>query len=191
MLGGQVGYDTAALGDWKFDVSAAYYDYTLGSVVGGDTGDFRTNLRNADGSYVSDFNLGNLLVGATWSGLGSRWPVRAVGDYVKNFGAETPADTGYGVDLGLGRVTQAHDWRVTYGYSVAEADAVLAAFSHDNTGIATNYKLHALTLDYVPMPKTLLTAIWYHYKPENSADAGSNDVGDWLDRVRVAFLVSF
>jgi hypothetical protein len=191
MLGGQVGYDTAALGDWKFDVSAAYYDYTLGSVVGGDTGDFRTNLRNADGGYVSDFNLGDLLVGATWSGLGSRWPVRALADYVKNFGAETPADTGYGVDLGLGRVTQPRDWRVTYGYSVAETDAVLAAFSHDNTGIATNYKLHALTLDYVPMPKTLLTAIWYHYKPENSIDAGSNDVGDWLDRVRVAFLVSF
>ena len=191
MLGGQVGYDSAAFGEWKFDMSGAYYDYTLGSVVGGDTGDFRTNLRNADGSYVSDFNLGDLLVGVTWSGLGSRWPVRVLGDYVKNFGAETSADTGYGVDLGLGRATQPRDWRVTYGYSAAETDSVLAAFSHDNTGIATNYRLHALTLDYMPLPKTLLTAIWYHYKPDNSIDAGSNDVGDWLDRVRIAFLVSF
>jgi hypothetical protein len=191
MVGAQVGYDTAQLGDFKFDVSAAYYDYTLGSVVGADSGDFRSNLRRANGDYLSDFNLGDLIVGATWSGLGSRLPVRLVGDYVKNFGAETSQDTGYGVDLGIGRVTQPHDWRVTYGYSVAETDSVLAAFSHDNIGIGTNYELHALTLDYVPMPRTLLTAIWYHYKPENALDAGSNAIGDWLDRVRVAFLVSF
>ncbi|HEY5759134.1 MAG TPA: putative porin [Steroidobacter sp.] len=191
MVGGQIGYDTAQLGDFKFDVSAAYYDYTLGSVVGADSGDFRSNLRRANGDYLSDFNLGDLIVGATWSGLGSRWPVRFVGDYVKNFGAETSQDTGYGADLGIGRVTQPHDFRVTYGYSVAETDSVLAAFSHDNIGIGTNYELHALTLDYVPLPRTLLTAIWYHYKPENALDAGSNAIGDWLDRVRVAFLVSF
>jgi hypothetical protein len=68
---------------------------------------------------------------------------------------------------------------------VAETDSVLGAFSHDNIGIGTNYELHALTLDYVPMPKTLLTAWWYHYKPANALDAGSNAVGDWLDRIRV------
>jgi len=191
MVGGQLGYDSASLGDWKFDVSGAYYDYTLGSVAGGDSGDFRNNLRNPDGSYVSDFNLGDLIVGATWSGLGARWPVRVVGDYVKNFGAKTSEDVGYGVDVGVGRVTQAHDWRVTYGYSVAETDAVLGAFSHDNIAIGTNYELHALTLDYVLLPKTQLSAIWYHYKPENAVDAASNDVGDWLDRVRLLMLVSF
>lgn len=49
----------------------------------------------------------------------------------------------------------------------------------------------ALTFDYVPLPQTLLTATWYHYKPENAVDAGSNDIGDWLDRIRIAFLVSF
>lgn len=191
MVGAQVGYDTAEVGNFKFDVSAAYYDYTLGSVVGADSGDFRNNLRRTNGSYLSDFNLGDFIVGATWSGLGSRWPVRFVGDYVKNFGAETSADTGYGMDLGIGRVTQPHDWRVTYGYSVAETDSVLGAFSHDNIGIGTNYDLHALTFDYVPLPKTLLTAYWYHYKPANAIDAGSNAVGDWLDRIRIAFLVSF
>jgi hypothetical protein len=191
MVGGQVGYDTASLGHWKLDVSGAYYDYILGTVVGGDSGDFRNNLRNADGSYVSDFNLGDLIVGATWSGLGARWPVRVVGDYVKNFGAATAEDVGYGVDLGVGRVSQPRDWRVTYGYSVAETDAVLGAFSHDNIGIGTNYELHALTFDYVPMPKTQLSAIWYHYKPENAADAGSNDSGDWSDRIRLLMLVSF
>jgi hypothetical protein len=191
MVGGQVGYDSADFGNFRFDVSAAYYDYTLGSIVGADAGDFRNNLRRPDGSYLSDYNLGDFIVGATWSGFGSRWPLRFVGDYVKNFGAETSQDTGYGADLSIGRVTQPHDWRVTYGYSVAETDSVLGAFSHDNISIGTNYQLHALTVDYVPMPHTTLSAWWYHYKPENALDAGSNAVGDWLDRIRVAFLVSF
>lgn len=191
MHGAQLGYDSASFGALKYDVSAAYYDYQLGSIAGGDTGDFRSNLRNPNGSYRSDFNLGDLIVGATWSGAGDRWPLRVVGDYVKNFGAETSADTGYGLDLALGRASKQSDWRLTYGYSVAETDAVFAAFSHDNLGIATNYRLHALTLDYVPLPKTLLTAIWYHYRPDHAIDAGTNDVGDWLDRIRIAFLVSF
>ena len=191
MAGGQVGYDSAARGDWKYDVSAAYYDYRLGSVAGADAGDFRSNLRTADGSYRSDFDLGDLLVGVTWSGAGARWAVRVVGDYVHNFGARTAADTGYGIDVAVGRAGRPHDWRVTYGYSVAETDSVLAAFSHDNIGIATNYRLHALTLDYVPWPDTLVSAIWYHYRQDQALDAGANDVNDWLDRVRIALLMSF
>jgi hypothetical protein len=191
MTGLQLGFDSADVGDFRFEVSAAYYDYTLGSVVGADNGDFRTNLRRADGSYLSDFDLGNLLVSATWNGLGSRWPIRFTGDFVKNFGAATSQDTGYGLDLGIGRASQPRDWRVTYGYSVAETDSVMAAFSHDNISIGTNYELHALTFDYVLMPKTVLSAWWYHYKPAYALDAGSNAIGDWLDRIRVALTVSF
>lgn len=191
MFGGQIGYDSPTLGKWKLDVSAAYYDYTLGSTAGGDSGDFRSNLLNADGSYQSDFDLGDLIVGATWSGLGERWPVRMTGDYVRNFGAATAADTGYGIDLSLGRTSRPGEWRVTYGHAVAQTDAVFAAFSHDNTSIATNYELHALAFDYVPLPKTTLSAIWYHYKPDRALDAGSNDPKDWLERLRLYFLVSF
>lgn len=190
MRGAQVVFDWAA-GAWKYDLSAAYYDYDLGSVAGGDAGDYRTNLRNPDGSYRSDFNLVDVIAGLTWPGRTEHWPLRIVGDYVHNLDAATSADTGYGVDVTLGRASQVHDWRVTYGYSTAETDAVFAAFSHDNIGIATNYKLHALTFDYVPYPKTLISAIWYHYAPLQPVDAGSNTPGDWLDRLRIAFLVSF
>ena len=191
MVGAQLGYDLPVADDWKLDASAAYYDYRLGSVAGGDAGDFRSNLRNPDGRYRSDFDLADLLVGVTWSGAGSRWPVRVLADYVRNLGAATAADTGYGIDVALGRASRQGDWRLTYGYSVAETDAVLAAFSHDNIGFGTNYRLHALTFDYVPLPKTLLSAIWYHYAPLHAVDAGSNRPGDWLDRLRVAFLVNF
>jgi hypothetical protein len=91
----------------------------------------------------------------------------------------------------FGRAGKAGDLKVTYGYSVAETDAVLAAFSHDNASIATNYDLHSLVLDYVPMEKTLLSAIWYHHQPHDAVDAGANDPNDWLDRFRLAFQVSF
>jgi len=191
MLGAQIGYDSPALGNWKYDVSAAYYDYQIGSALGANAVDFRTNLRRPDGRYLSDFDLGDLIVGATWSGLSKRWPLRIVGDYVHNFGAETTADTGYGMDFALGRASQPGDWRFTYGYSAAESDAVLAAFSHNNIGIATNYRLHSLAVDYVPAPKTVLGAIWYHYKPDAAIHAGANDPDDWLDRVRLYYLVNF
>lgn len=191
MLGAQIGYESAPRGDWTFDVHGAYYHYDLGSIAGADEGDFRSNLRDADGGYLSEFHLANLLFGATYGGFGERWPLRLVADYVRNLGAATDADTGYGADLILGRASARGDWRFTYGYSMAQTDAVLAAFSHDNIGIATNYRLHGLTVDYVPMPRTMLSAYWYHYRPYGALDAGGNQPGDWLDRLRLAFLVSF
>ena len=191
-LGGvQLGYDSPAFGGFKVDLSGAYYRYSLGSVAGADSGDWRTNRLNPDGTFLSDYELANLLVGATWQGASEKWPVRVVGDYVKNLGAVDDQDTGYGVDLSLGRASKPGDWRFTYGYSQTDVDAVLSAFSHDNIGIATNYKLHAFTVDYTPMPKTMVSAIWYHYKPNDPAYAGSNAPNDWLDRIRLFFLVNF
>jgi hypothetical protein len=191
MAGVQLGLESTISAAWKYDVAAAYYDYTLGSVAGGDTGDFRTNLRNPDGSYLSDFNLADFLASLTWQGAGEAWPLRTSLEYVRNTGAATEADEGYGMELAFGRASQAQDFRVSYGYWVAETDAVLAAFSHDNTSIATNYDLHSLVVDYVPMEKTLLSAYWYRYKPHDAVDAGTNDPDDWLDRFRLAFQVSF
>lgn len=191
MAGGQLVYESPALGAWKFDTAASYYHYSLGSIAGADAGDFRTNLRKPDGSYLSQFHLGDLIVGATYSGLGERWPVRVVADYVHNFGAATPEDTGYGIDVLLGRAGKVGDWRVGYGYSVAETDAVFSAFSQDNTSLATNYRQHLLSADYVVAPGTSVNATWAHYKPDNAIDTPSFDPNDWLDRFRVALLVTF
>ncbi|MBK6718380.1 MAG: hypothetical protein IPG62_00525 [Sphingomonadales bacterium] len=46
-----------------------------------------------------------------------------------------------------------HDWRFGCGYAETGVDAVLAAFSHDNTDLATNYRQHTLLVDYVVVPK--------------------------------------
>lgn len=191
MFGGQFGYASPVDRTWAFDVHAAYYRYGLGSLAGADSGDFRSNLRAPDGSYLSDFHLANAMAGVTWTGLDPRWPLRLAVDYVKNLGARVDADTGYGVDLTLGRAAAPGDWRFTWGYSMAEADAVLAAFSQDNIGLGTNYRLHALSVDYVPTPRTMLSAYWYHYTPYSALYAGTRDPDDWLDRLRLAFLVNF
>jgi hypothetical protein len=188
MTGAQLGYDLELGEEWTLGFDGAYYDYRLGSTGGADDGDFRDNLRNPDGSYLSDFDLADIIVGATWAGAGSRWPVRLVGDYVRNVGAATAEDSGFGVDLSLGRLKESGDWRLTYGYSLAETDAVLAAFSHDNIALGTNYRLHALTFEYVPWAKTQLSAIWYHYRTEAPALGAENP---WIDRLRLALTVGF
>lgn len=191
MAGLQLGYETPAIGNWKFDATAAYYDYHLGSIAGADAGDFRSNLRAPDGTYLSDFDLVHAIAGINHAGFSPDWPLRLTLDYVRNLGAATDADTGYGADLSVGKASDVGDLRFTYGYTAAETDAVFAAFSHDNIGIATNYKLHSLTLDYVPSPKTMISGIWYHYRPFRAIDSGVRDTSDWLDRFRLAFLVNF
>lgn len=191
MGGIQVGLDSPSYGGFKYEVSGAYYRYSLGSIAGADAGDWRSNRRNPDGRLMSDYKLVDVVAGLNWQGTNEKWPLRIVGDYVKNMGAIDNQDAGFGVDAILGRASKLGDWRFTYGYSQTDVDAVLAAFSNDNIGIATNYKLHALTLDYTPMPKTMVSAIWYHYKPNNPLYAGLNDPNDWLNRIRVYFLMNF
>lgn len=191
MLGAQLGYESAQLGNWKFDVHGAYYHYDLGSIAGADSGDFRSNLLDANGNYLSDFRLANLLFGINHKGWSDAWPLRLTVDYVRNTGAATDADTGYGADLAIGKASAPGDWRFTYGYAVAQTDAVLTAFSQDNIGIGSNYRLHGLTVDYVPLPKTLLSLYWYHYKPYSNLYPVGQDPDDWLDRLRLAFMVSF
>lgn len=124
MLGAQVGYDSPRMGDWKFDANLGYYHYDLGSMAGADSGDWRTNLLDGYGNYLSDFHLVNLLFGVSWAGWSDDWPLR-------------------------------------------------------------------LTVDYVPLPKTMLSLYWYHYKPYSRLYPVGQDPDDWLDRLRLAFLVNF
>ena len=191
MGGLQLGYSSPARGGFKFDVAGAYYRYSIGSLAGADAGDWRSNRLGPDGNLLSDFHLANVVASGTWPGLGERWPLRVVGDYVRNLGAYDGQDTGFGMDVVLGRASNPGDWRFTYGYSQTDVDAVLAAFSHDNIGIATNYRLHALTAEYVPWKKTVLGGLWYHYRPNDPNWAGGNDPDDWLDRFRIYLLMAF
>ena len=191
MLGAQLALSVPIGPDWHADISAAYYDYRIRSIAGADAGDFRSNLSRLDGSYLSDFNLGDVIANVTYRGLGEKWPVGVTADVVYNFGSATDEDTGYSVEVFAGQTMALGDLRFGYSYSVVDTDAVFAAFSNDNLGIATNYRLHALSVDYVPLKDTVLNLSYYMYRPKDTAFAGLDDPADWLNRLRVNMLFNF
>ncbi|MBL8650108.1 MAG: putative porin [Sphingopyxis sp.] len=190
MLGGQLALSAPLSSDFKAGLTGSYYHYRLGSVAGADAGDFRGNLL-AGGRYLSDFHLAEGIGTLGWSGLSDRWPLAFTADYVKNLGAAVPGDTAFNLEFAAGRTAKPGDVRIAYNYSEVEVDSVLAAFSHDNIDLSTNYRLHGLGIGYVPAPHLQLDLLWYHYRPLDPAYAGSLSPSDWLDRIRLAFMVSF
>lgn len=190
MLGGQLALSAPLSSDFKAGLTGSYYHYRLGAVAGADAGDFRGNLL-AGGRYLSDFHLAEGIGTLGWSGLSDRWPLAFTADYVKNLGAAVPGDTAFNLEFAAGRTAKPGDVRIAYNYSEVEVDSVLAAFSHDNIDLSTNYRLHGLGIGYVPAPHLQLDLLWYHYRPLDPAYAGSLSPSDWLDRIRLAFMVSF
>lgn len=169
--------------------AAGYYDYTLSSLTTADAGDFRSNLMALDGTYLSDFNLLNLTGILTFDGLSEDWPLQIIADYVQNQEAATDGDTGFGVDLFAGKTAEPNDFRFGYGYAETEVDAVLAAFSHDNTNIPTNYRQHSLYADYVISDNVTFNTTFYHYRPLDAAISPVPDV--WQDRIRFNIIYAF
>ena len=186
MGGAQVTISSPTRGPWKLAGSAAYYDYRIGSLAGADAGDTRSNrLVPGDSAYVSDFNLLDLMVVADYTGFAERYPLRVVGDYVHNSGA-TDLNTGWEADVYFGRGARQGDLRFRYGYGMTEADAVLAAFSHDNTTLGTNYEIHTLSVDAVPIASLFLNATLYYYRPHQAALGRK-----YQSRLRLNAMVTF
>jgi hypothetical protein len=189
MWGGQVGLSFKAAADLNVTVAGAYYDYVIESLSSADAGDTRSNNLTADESaYVSDFDLLDATAIVSSGGIGERYPIRVVGNYVKNLGAEVEQDQGLALGIYVGRTGTKGDRRVHYGYSQAESDAVLASFSHDNTTLATNYELHTLAVDYVPLRNTVLNATWYLYRRK---DIPASRPNDFISRLRLNLLLTF
>jgi hypothetical protein len=188
MGGGQFTVSAPFGSAWRVTGSAAYYDYRIRSLSTAGTGDTRSNRLAPGGTaYLSDFDLLDLVIGIDYAGLGERYPLRVLGDYVHNSGA-TDQNSGWGADLFVGRSQRKGDLRYRYGYGVAETDAVLAAFSHDNTTLGTNYDAHTLSVDAVPINGLLLNATLYHYRP-NAVAAGT--AREFQNRLRLNAMVSW
>jgi len=195
MVGGQVEFGIRASDDLSLTLAGAYYDHTIKSLSNANSADnIDNNFLNAAGdSYLSDFDLLDAMLIVDYRGFGPNLPLRFVGDFVKNNGAADAANDenkGYGLDLYLGKVAQKKDWRLQYGYSLAEYDAVLAAFSHDNTTLPTNYEQHTLSFDYVVVENTILNLTFYHYRRHDIKSANPID-NDYFSRLRLNALVNF
>lgn len=170
MGGGQLGVSGPAGKDWRFTVAGAYYDYRIRSLTNTDAGDIRSNRLAPGGmAYLSDFDLLDALATVEYAGFGERFPLRAVGDFARNLAVDDGPDTAWEVDLFVGRAKDPGDLRWRYGYALAETDAVLAAFAHDNTTMGSNSETHTLAMDAIPAGGLLLNATWYLFRPHEVA----------------------
>jgi hypothetical protein len=185
MAGAQLTVNAPLGTGWKVSGSVAYYDYRIRSLGG--TGDTRSNrLAPGGAAYLSDFDLFDALVMVDYTGFGERYPLRLVGDYVHNAGARaTGQNTGWEADAYLGRGQRPGDLRFRYGYGMTETDAVLAAFSNDNTTLGTNYEIHTLSVDAVPIAGLFLNGTWYVYRPHDAA------LRQYQSRMRLNAMVTF
>ncbi len=188
MIGGQLEIESALTPQWRMALGTSYYDYSLKNLTGADVGDFRSN-RIVGGRYVSDFNLVDIVGSLTYTGFGERGGARLTGNVVRNVGAADEKDSGYGVDLLMGRLAEAGDWRVAAGYATTETDAVLAAFSHDNIDLATNYRQVTLGLDHAIARNLILNATLCRFRVRDLEAASRSP--DWSHRLRVNALVAF
>ena len=188
MVGGQAQFAIKpADSDFSLTLAGGYYDYTINSLSNADGGDIRSNFLDSTGkAYLSDFDLLDFIAVIDYRGFGT--PVRFVGDFVKNNGAEVDEDSGFMFDLFVGQASKINDWRIRYGYSQTDTDAIFAAFSNDNTTIPSNYQQHTVTFDYVPLANTVLNLTWYLHRLNNVADGVDNE---FISRLRLNAIVKF
>ncbi len=189
MTGGQIQLGVKAGENASLTFAGAYYDYTIKSLSNADAGDTRSNFLNADETgYLSDFDLLDFIVSLEYRGAGEKTPIRFVGDFVKNRGAVNDEDSGIMLDLFVGRASQKKDVRVRYGYSQTDTDAVFAAFSNDNTTIATNYQQHTVTCEYVALENTIFNLTWYIHRRNKVPEGVDNE---FISRLRLNAVVKF
>ena len=192
MWGGQARLSVRPNPNWNLTVAGGYYDYTIKSLTDADAGDTRSNYLTFDADsnliYLSDFNLIDVIAIIEYPGMSERFPLKIVADFVKNNGAKVDQDQAFAVDFFLGKASKKNDYRFRYGYAKCETDAVLAAFSHDNTTIATNYEQHTITIDFVPLEKTTLNLTYYYYR-YNKVDPSVDN--DYLSRLRLNAILAF
>ena len=101
------------------------------------------------------------------------------------------ADTAFSIDTFIGKTGEKGDWRFGYGYAEADVDAVFAAFSNDNTTLATNYRQHSVAIDYTIAPHITLNSTIYRYRPNAALYAGDLVPDDWINRLRINLLAQF
>ena len=190
MGGGQLLLRSAWSGPVRGTAALGYYDYEIRGLGAAGPGDTRSNrLTPSETAYRSDFDLVDVLAQVAYDGWGPRWPLQGILNYVHNAGAFDDENDGLRVAMQAGRESEPGDIQLRYAYTRAETDAVLAAFSNDNTTLPTNYRQHTVAVDYVVLPATVLNLTWYLYRLLRT-DANGIDEGP-RSRLRLNLSVFF
>lgn len=190
MGGGQVVLQPKLGANWNLEIAGAYYDYTIKSLANATPGDTRSNRLTGNGeAFLSDFNLVDLILRSSYTGWSKEWPLGLTIDYVKNTGSVDQNDEGISLDFIVGERAQKGDLQFRYGYASAEIDAVFTAFSHNNLTLATNYRRHAISADYIAIKNTRFNLTWYLYRPIEARLNATNT--DYRSRFRANVVISF
>lgn len=191
MLGGQISLTWHAQPNWKLSFALGHYDYDIPAIEAGLPGGPRGNNVAADGvTYLSDFNLLDSIATVDYLGFGKRWPLQIVANHVINRGATVSEDSAFNIDLFAGHLNNPGAFKLRYGYSQAEADAVLGVFSQDNISFGTNYELHTLSVDYALLDRTYLGLTHYRFRQKDAISSTILNT-DWADRTRLNLYFSF
>jgi len=170
---------------------ASFYNYSIGafkknnilSAITAD--DIRTNFLRPDSTgYLNNFRLLDGILKIN-SSIGSV-PVGVVLDFVYNIGAKKD-NKGFSADFFAGKSLNPKDFKLLYGISFAETDAVMAAFSNDNTLQPTNYFQHSFAFDYVLLMNTSLNLTYYLYRKLETNDT----TNPYLSRIRLNLSLRF
>ncbi|WP_300379090.1 putative porin [Henriciella sp.] len=187
--GYQLTLDHQPADTWSVGLAAGYYDYEIEATDTADAGDTRTNLLDASGTYISDFDLLDIIADLSYTGLGERWPISLQAEYVQNYGADAH-DTGYSFSTSFGRTEAVGEYSFGYGYNVAEADAVFAAFAQDNIPYASNYRQHALSFTYALSDQLDFNTTLYSFRLKDVSLVPFGNT-DWQQRLRINLVAHF
>lgn len=191
---GEVGF---RFGPHRLQVSVA--DYAFGNVdqvaVGRATGPLNSLLtnqveRDAAGNIiglVSDFNMVDTIVQAEFDTGREHYPLRVLGEYLKNTRAATDQDTGMWFEAEYGGSGETGTYELGYTIGRIEQEAALSPFVFSDMP-GTNLWLHMFTIAYVPVPNLTLD-LTMHISRRLVTGTGAND--NWLTRPHVAAIVRF
>ena len=191
---GEVGF---RFGPHRLQVSVA--DYGFGNVdqvaVGRATGPLNSLLtnqveRDANGNIiglVSDFNMVDTIVQAEIDTGRENYPLRVLGEYLKNTRAATDQDTGLWFEAEYGGSGEQGTYELGYTIGRIEQEAALSPFVFSDMP-GTNLWLHMFTIAYVPVPNLTLD-LTMHISRRLVTGTGAND--NWLTRPHIAAIVTF
>ncbi|MEO2197347.1 MAG: putative porin [bacterium] len=196
MLGGygEVGF---AFGGHRLHVSVA--DYGFANVdqvaVGRATGllnSLLTNLveRDVDENVVglvSDFNMVDTIVEAKFDTGREDYPLRLLGEFLRNTKAASDRDTGLWFEAEYGGSRTLRTYALGYTYGRIQQEAALSPFVFSDMP-GTNTELHMFNIAYIPLPNLSLD-LTVHVTRRLDVDAGASN--SWLTRPHVAAIVRF
>jgi hypothetical protein len=94
----------------------------------------------------------------------------------------------------IARLSAKNDTRYRYGWARLETDAVIAAFTNDNTTFATNYDQHTFIAEYAASSNVSFNATWYLYRRDQvlvGPGTGPEFDKNFVNRLRLNVMASW